>query len=65
MPLPSTWGSVSTTVTSSAFSQDHQNLSCQGRMRCVGGLFGGEVCVLGYGGEVGRGRKHRCVSVWL
>lgn len=35
MPLPSTWGSVSTTVNSSAFSQDHQNLSCQGRMRCV------------------------------
>lgn len=29
-PSPSTWGSVSTTVTSSAFSQDHQNLSCQG-----------------------------------
>lgn len=27
MPLPSTWGS--------AFNQDHNNLSCQKRMRCV------------------------------
>lgn len=56
MPLPSTWGS--------AFNQDHKNLLSGEDEMCVGGLFG-EVCVLGYGGEAWRGRKHRCVNVWL
>ena len=30
---------------------------------CVGGLFGGEVCVLGYSGEAGSVCKNRCVCV--